>query len=65
MKSKLAVGTTMHERFFPSSHAFSYPISLYCIDLDELQEVDRRIPFLSIDRFNFMSIWEKDYGNLT
>ena len=63
MKSKLATGITGHDRYFPETHSFSYPISLYCFDLDELELVDRTIPFLSVDSFNLLSIWQKDYGD--
>ncbi len=51
----------MHHRFAPKDHRFSYRIFLFGIDLDELADLARGIPFLSVNRRNLYSFREDDY----
>jgi DUF1365 family protein len=54
----------MHQRFTPASHRFLYRIFLFGLDLDELPELDRRLPLFSVDRLNFFSFRQSDYLRL-
>jgi DUF1365 family protein len=61
MRSSLYECTVMHHRFAPRDHRFSYRIFLFGIDLDELGEIGRGIPFLSVNRRNLYSFREADF----
>lgn len=54
----------MHQRFTPASHRFLYRIFLFGLDLDELPELDRRLPLFSVDRPNLFSFRQSDYLRL-
>lgn len=51
----------MHARFSPRRHRFRYRIFLFAIDLDELEELPRRLALLSLDRPNVYSFRDHDY----
>ncbi len=51
----------MHHRFAPKAHRFVYGIFLLAIDLDELGDLHRRVPFFSVNRANLYSFREADY----
>lgn len=61
MRSCLYECQVMHHRFVPKAHRFSYNIFLFGIDLDELDEMGRAIPFLSVNRRNLYSFREGDF----
>ena len=61
MKSTIVKGKVFHERFHPVSHWFSYPVCLYCLDLAELEELDRSLPGFSYNRFGVSAIHDRDY----
>jgi uncharacterized protein len=61
MRSSLYECQVMHHRFAPKDHRFSYNIFLFGIDLDELDELGRSIPFLSVNRRNIYSFRECDF----
>jgi len=58
MKTKLYAGEMMHKRIQPVEHQFNYPIYFMSIDLDEL---DQQPAFFSYNKFNFLSINDRDY----
>jgi cyclopropane-fatty-acyl-phospholipid synthase len=51
----------MHARHGEAPHAFQYPIYFYALNLDELGDLDRRIPFFSHNRPNLVSFHDRDY----
>lgn len=61
--SGVYVGSVMHQRFSPKRHFLKYNMFSILIDLDELEIVDRRLWFFSIDKFNIISLNHKDYGD--
>jgi uncharacterized protein len=61
MQSALYVGTIRHRRYFPFEHAFSYPIFMSYIDLDELPRLFKGRWFFSHHRFNLVSFLRKDF----
>lgn len=50
-----------HARFSPRPHRFVYRIFLFCIDLDELEALHRRLALFSVNRANLYSFRERDY----
>lgn len=61
MNSCLYECRVRHARFSPRAHQFAYRIFMTAIDLDELPEVARRIPWFSVNRWNVFSLREADY----
>jgi len=61
MNSCLYECQIMHARLSPRSHRFVYRIFLFAIDLDELDEVDRRVSAFSLGRPNLYSFRDADY----
>ena len=55
-------GNVIHKRFKPKEHFFKYKVFSLFIDLSELKELDDKLKFFSINKFNLISFYEKDHG---
>lgn len=58
----LYVGKVIHARLKPKPHRFAYRVFSLLIDLDRLDEADRRSRLFSVGRFNLVSFHETDHG---
>lgn len=65
MRSCLYECHVLHARFAPKAHRFLYRIFLFAIDLDELPELHRRLPWFSHNRANLYSFGDRDYFPVT
>jgi DUF1365 family protein len=63
--SALYPGHVTHVRLKPRVHRLSYKIYSLLLDLDELDELDRRLRWFSVDRFNLFSFYRRDRGDGT
>jgi DUF1365 family protein len=61
MNSCLYECSVMHHRLEPKEHQFRYRIFMFALDLDELDEVARRIPFFSRNRANVYAFRDSDH----
>jgi len=61
MNSRLYECDVIHARFRPRAHRFAYRIFMLAIDLDELDELDRRLGLFSRHRPNLYRFREEDY----
>ncbi len=61
MRSAIYAGSLRHRRFLPRSHEFSYGLTLFYIDLDEIPHLFTGVRGWSIDRFNFGSFRRSDF----
>lgn len=61
MNSSIIKGVVEHVRVRPVRHSFSYPVFFYCIDLEELPDLDRRLPLFGHNRLRPVSIFEDHY----
>ncbi|MBN2162642.1 MAG: DUF1365 domain-containing protein [Pontiellaceae bacterium] len=61
MNSLIYSGKVMHARQSPFYHRWVFPYVFYAIDLDELPELDRRVTGFGFNRWNPVSLREKDY----
>ncbi len=61
MRSAVYTGTLMHARRAPARHVFRYPVSYWLFDLDELQELERRLRLFSVNRRNVVSLHDGDH----
>ncbi len=62
MKSALYFGRVMHHRVRPFGHRFTYRVFSLLADLDELERIGKRLPFFSHNRWNLLSLWDRDMG---
>lgn len=64
MNSALYECRVMHRRLKPKAHEFAYRIFLFWLDLDELDEVARRVPIFGVNRPNLYSFRDTDHFSL-
>ena len=62
MESCIYKGFVTHRRFTPLRHFFSYKTFSILFDLDELDKIDKKINFFSLNSFNLFSFYNKDHG---
>lgn len=62
MNSSLYEGRVFHQRYRPRKHRLNYRVFSLLVDLDELAELDKACKLFSYNRFNFLSIWDRDFG---
>jgi len=61
-RSSLYIGTVFHRRVRPAVHQLQYRVFSMLIDLDELSVLDNRLRGFSWNRFNAVSVYDKDFG---
>jgi len=61
LNSRLFLGWVRHRRYLPKKHAFRYPIFMSWLDLEELDQVMAISPLWSLERFNLVGFYRKDY----
>ena len=63
INSAIYNGKVIHKRFKPKVHSFKYSVFSLFIDLSELETLDKKISFFSLNKFNLISFFEKDHGD--
>lgn len=61
MNSTLIQAKVFHQRFFPARHGFSYPLTVYGLDLSELETLDRTVTGFGYNRRGIVSLYDRDY----
>jgi hypothetical protein len=61
VRSAIYEGTLMHARRTPVRNVFTYPVSYWLLDLDELPELDRRLALFAHNRRNVVSFRDSDH----
>ena len=61
VRSALYEGTLVHARRSPARHVFRYPVAYWLLDLDELDDLDRRFRLLSVNRPGLVSFRDGDH----
>ena len=56
-------GNVIHKRFKPKEHFFKYKVFSLFLDLSELNELNDKLKFFSLNKFNLISFYEKDHGD--
>ena len=54
----------MHNRFSPRRHRFHYNVFMFCVDVDHIDEDFKKVSFVSRNRFNLFSFYDKDHLEL-
>jgi uncharacterized protein len=55
-------GHVMHQRMKPFRHGFRYRVFTLLLDLDDLPELSKKTGFLSHNKWNIFSVFDKDHG---
>ena len=55
-------GFVTHRRFKPKRHFFSYKTFSLLIDLNEIEDLGKKIKFFSYNKFNILSFYNLDHG---
>lgn len=61
MQSQLYVGHVKHRRHQPHKHAFVYKVWYLYLSLDEINDLQKLTPILSVDKFNLLSLKQSNY----
>lgn len=61
LDSALYRGWVRHRRFTPKAHAFRYPMFMFYLNLDELEDALSRHWYTSLERRNLVSFRREDY----
>ena len=61
MNTALYTCQIMHNRLRPKQHRFSYRVFMFWLDIDQLEETDRRLRLFSINRRNIFSFRDEDH----
>jgi DUF1365 family protein len=51
----------IHERLEPVPHRFVYNVFSFCLDVDEIDAVVAKIPWISRNRWNLFSFFDRDH----
>ena len=62
-ESFIYTGQVIHKRFKPKEHSFKYNVFSLFIDLSEIEEIEKKIPFFSYNKINLISFFDKDHGD--
>ena len=62
MTSQLYVGQVAHARKQPVEYRFAYRTFSLKVDLDEIAQESQKLRWLSLNRFNLVSLNYKDHG---
>mgnify|MGYP001474221312 FL=1 len=61
--SCLYLGKVIHKRFKPKEHFFKYKVFSLYLNLNEIEQLQKKIPFFSYNKFNLISFYDKDHGD--
>lgn len=61
MQNAIYTGFVIHNRTTPKLHKFRYKLRMFFLDIDNLHSIFKYIPFVSIDKFNLLSFYRKNY----
>lgn len=60
--SSLYHGDVMHQRFTPRQHRFTYQLTSWLVDIDELAKLDQQLSGFGWNKRAFFSFHDSDYG---
>jgi DUF1365 family protein len=63
LNSALYRGRVMHRRLRPKRHRLAYRLAMVLLDLDEFDELDRRLRLFSVGRFNLFAFHPRNHGD--
>lgn len=64
INSCLYKARVMHHRLEPKKHSFHYDIFMFYLDLDEIDDISKKLKWMSRNRFNLFNFRDKDHLQL-
>jgi hypothetical protein len=61
MNSSLSYNHVIHARLLPKQYKFGFSFFWFHIDLDEIEDVCKKTPFISYNKFNLYSLHDRDH----
>ena len=61
MRSCAYIGHVWHHRHHPRVHRFRYPVSIFYLDLDEIEALSAKLKLFGHNRRNVVSFFDADY----
>lgn len=61
ISSLIYTGKVKHHRLTPKPHTFSYPLFMFCFDINAIESTFQNIAHISIEKFNLFSFRRKNY----
>lgn len=61
MQNAIYSGFVIHNRLSPKSHIFKYKIRMFFLDVDNVDSAFAKIPFVSVNKWNFISFNRNNY----
>ena len=61
MRNAIYTGFIIHNRTAPKPHKFQYKLRMFFLDIDNLTNTFKNIPFVSINKINLISFYRKNY----
>ena len=62
LSSCIYTGTVVHHRLAPKHHRFAYNVFSLCLDVDQIDRLDRKLKWFSRNRTNLVSFHDADFG---
>ena len=62
LNSCIYSGFVTHRRFKPKRHFFSYKVFSLLINLNEIENLEKKIKFFSYNKLNILSFYDIDHG---
>lgn len=56
-------GHVVHKRSRPKSHELKYRVFCLSLDVDEMDSLQRRLKWFSVNSFNVLSFWDRDHAD--
>ncbi|WP_297581553.1 DUF1365 domain-containing protein [Devosia sp.] len=56
------IGDVVHKRARPKKHELRYRVFSMLLDVDRLESLDEKLRLFSLNRFNFVSLFIRDFG---
>lgn len=61
MQNAIYSGFVIHNRLSPKRHIFKYNITMFFLDVDDVENAFAKIPVASVNKFNLISFKRKNY----
>lgn len=61
-RSGIFKGDVIHARIRPKMHKLHYSVFSFLLNVDELNRLDKKLWFFSLNRFNLFSFYDEDFG---
>ena len=61
MKSCFSLNKVLHKRFLPKKYNFLFKFFWFHIHLSEIEEIEKKIPFFSYNKWNIYSLFDQDH----